>query len=186
MSTVETNMKLWREVEVTPANFKKKITGGRLAGFDSINPMYRIETLTRLFGPVGQGWKYTIDNQQIVAGANGESMFFLTISLYVRDDASEWSAPIVGVGGATIVESTRNGMRSNDDAIKMALTDALSVACKALGIGADVYWGQSDGNKYEHSHDAQEQNLRAAQKSHSKVSPDERLKQMKAKKYEQI
>lgn len=29
----------------------------------------------------------------------------------------------------------------------MALTDALSVACKALGVAADVYW-QSDKSKY--------------------------------------
>ena len=29
----------------------------------------------------------------------------------------------------------------------MALTDALSVACKALGVAADVYW-QADKTKY--------------------------------------
>lgn len=29
----------------------------------------------------------------------------------------------------------------------MALTDAISVACKALGIGADVYWDK-DSTKY--------------------------------------
>ena len=27
----------------------------------------------------------------------------------------------------------------NDEAYKMALTDAISVACKQLGVGADVY-----------------------------------------------
>ena len=29
----------------------------------------------------------------------------------------------------------------------MALTDAISVACKALGMGADVYW-EKDNTKY--------------------------------------
>ena len=31
--------------------------------------------------------------------------------------------------------------------VKMALTDAISVACKSLGIGADVYWNK-DNTKY--------------------------------------
>lgn len=30
----------------------------------------------------------------------------------------------------------------------MALTDALSVACKSLGLGADIYW-EADVNKYD-------------------------------------
>ena len=30
----------------------------------------------------------------------------------------------------------------------MALTDAISVACKALGVGANIYW-DSDRTKYE-------------------------------------
>ena len=35
----------------------------------------------------------------------------------------------------------------NDEAFKMAETDALSVACKKLGIGADIYWA-GDNTKY--------------------------------------
>lgn len=35
----------------------------------------------------------------------------------------------------------------DDDAKKKALTDAISVCCKELGIGADVYWS-SDPSKY--------------------------------------
>ena len=39
------------------------------------------------------------------------------------------------------------GLRTDDDAFKKAYTDAISVACKALGIGADVYW-EKDPTKY--------------------------------------
>ena len=35
----------------------------------------------------------------------------------------------------------------------MAYTDAISVACKALGIGADVYW-QNDATNYTNSYNA--------------------------------
>ena len=37
---------------------------------------------------------------------------------------------------------------------KMALTDALSVACKALGIGADVYFEKDSSSKYAGYYDA--------------------------------
>ena len=36
----------------------------------------------------------------------------------------------------------------NDECFKMALTDAISVSCKALGVGADVYWNK-DRTKYD-------------------------------------
>ncbi|MHA1280854.1 MAG: hypothetical protein ACTSQ8_27265, partial [Candidatus Helarchaeota archaeon] len=37
---------------------------------------------------------------------------------------------------------------SNDEAYKMALTDALSVAMGRIGIAADIYMGKWDGSKY--------------------------------------
>ena len=45
------------------------------------------------------------------------------------------------------VAKERNGLYTSDECYKMALTDAISVACKALGFGADVYW-QADRTKY--------------------------------------
>ena len=44
------------------------------------------------------------------------------------------------------VANETKGLYTSDEAYKMALTDALSVACKALGMGADVYW--HGGTKY--------------------------------------
>ena len=38
-------------------------------------------------------------------------------------------------------------MYTSDECYKMALTDAISVACRALGVGADVYW-EADRSKY--------------------------------------
>ena len=42
----------------------------------------------------------------------------------------------------------KNGPYTSDECFKMALTDAISVACKALGFGADVYW-EADRSKYD-------------------------------------
>lgn len=59
----------------------------------------------------------------------------------------EWSEAIQGVGGSSFVTNEKNGLYTSDECYKMALTDAISVACKALGIGADVYWDK-DSTKY--------------------------------------
>ena len=59
----------------------------------------------------------------------------------------EWSEAIQGIGGSSFVTNEKNGLYTSDECFKMALTDAISVACKALGIGADVYWDK-DSTKY--------------------------------------
>lgn len=59
----------------------------------------------------------------------------------------EWSEAIQGVGGSSFVTNEKNGLYTSDECYKMALTDAISVACKSLGIGADVYWNK-DSTKY--------------------------------------
>ena len=41
----------------------------------------------------------------------------------------------------------KQGAYTSDECFKMALTDAISVACKALGFAADVYW-DNDKTKY--------------------------------------
>jgi hypothetical protein len=101
--------------------------------------MWRIKTLTEHFGMCGVGWKYEIDNMQTLDGANGEIAAFVTIKLFIMVDG-EWSHAIYGTGGSMLVEKEKEGLHTSDECFKMALTDALSVACKALGVGSDIYW----------------------------------------------
>ena len=111
--------------------------------------MWRIKKLTELFGPAGTGWKFDPPVFEEKQGAKGEVVVHCFTCLYVRqDDGQAWSAPIPGVGGSTLVTMERDGLRTDDDAYKKAYTDAQSVACKALGIGADVYW-DADKTKYD-------------------------------------
>jgi hypothetical protein len=141
------NLKLYDAVRSVPENAKKRITGGRLSGMTDINPMWRIKTLTEQFGICGIGWKYAITDKRLEQGANGEIAAFVDIDLYIKIDG-EWSEPIPGTGGSTFVAKERNGMYTSDECFKMALTDALSVACKALGFAADVYF-EKDRTKYD-------------------------------------
>lgn len=140
------NLAIYNKVREVPANALKEIGAGRLKGKSDINPMWRIKVLTETFGMCGFGWKYEITNKRLEQGGNNEISAFVDINLYVNDDG-EWSAPIPGTGGSAFVANERNGLYTSDECFKMALTDAISVACKALGVGADVYWG-SDNTKY--------------------------------------
>lgn len=140
------NLELYNAVKAVPENAKKTIKGGRLKNMTDINPMWRIMTLTEKFGICGIGWKYTIEKETIIEGANGEKAAFVSINLYIKE-GDNWSAAIPGSGGSMFVTNEKTGLYVSDECFKMALTDALSVACKALGIGADVYWN-TNSTKY--------------------------------------
>jgi hypothetical protein len=145
MSKQNTNMTIYSAARECPSDALKKIEAGRLRGKSDINPMWRIKMLTELFGPCGIGWYYEITKQWLEQG-NDEVAAFCNIALYVKSEG-EWSKPIMGTGGSSFVAKEKNGPYVSDECFKMALTDALSVACKALGFAADVYW-QTDSTKY--------------------------------------
>lgn len=141
------NMAIYDIVRHVPNEAIKKITGGRLKGMNDINPMWRIQKLTEQFGIVGYGWKYEIVHFWIEEGANNEKAAFAQIGLYIKHN-DVWSDPIPGIGGSSFVANEKNGKYTNDECFKMALTDAISVSCKAIGIGADVYFSKGGETKY--------------------------------------
>lgn len=143
---MEDKMQIYNAVRTVPKEAQKPIKGGRMNGKTDINPMWRIRALTENFGPCGIGWYYDITNKWLEPGSEGEVAAFVEIALYVKQDG-EWSKPIVGIGGNSFVTKEQRGLYTSDECYKMALTDAISVACKALGFGADIYW-DSDPTKY--------------------------------------
>lgn len=140
------NLEIYNKVKEVPQNAQKTIQGGRLSGMTDINPMWRIEKLTEQFGICGIGWYYEILNKDIIQGANNEEIAVVDIALYIKN-GDEWSKPIQGTGGSSFVAKEKSGLYTSDECFKMALTDALSVACKSLGFGANVYWNKND-SKY--------------------------------------
>ena len=144
------NLSIYESHRKPPEGALKPIQAGRLKGMTDINPMWRIKALTEEFGPCGIGWYYTVDKQWIES-CGEEAVAFVNISLFIKVEG-EWSKPINGTGGSKIVAQERNGKFVSDEAFKMATTDAISVACKQLGIGADIYFAndkwESDSTKY--------------------------------------
>ena len=141
------NLLFYEKVRSVPDNAKKPIKGGRLSGYTDINPMWRIKTLTQEFGPCGVGWKYIVRDKRLEKGGKDEMAAFVDIDLYCKVNG-EWSEPIPGTGGSMFVASEKSGLYTSDECYKMALTDAISVSCKMLGMGADVYW-EGDRTKYD-------------------------------------
>ena len=142
------NMIIYNATREVPKEAKKPIGGGKLKGKTDINPMWRIKALTEQFGPCGYGWYTEIVEEKLVPVADGQVAAFVKINLFITADGMGSSMPIPGTGGNMSIEKNKNGLQVNDDCFKMAYIDALSVACKALGFGADIYW-DSDKTKYD-------------------------------------
>ena len=164
----DNNLSIYERVRSVPKEAKKEIEAGRLKGKNDINPMWRIKKLTEVFGPAGFGWYTEIVRTWTEASESGEMAVFVDIHLFVKKDG-EWSKPIYGNGGNRLVANEKkyeNGQQVyvpflDDDAYKKAYTDAISVAAKALGIGADVYF-EKDVTKYDSQPQAVQQQAQPA------------------------
>lgn len=148
------NLDLYNKLKVVPAEAIKPIQNGRLKGKSDINPMWRIKTMTEHFGVCGISWKYVITKQWTETFGT-ETKAYCNIDLFVKVDG-QWSDAIQGTGGSSEVTMERNGSYVSDECYKMALTDALSVAMKALGVGADIYFEKGKSMDYSSKYAMQE------------------------------
>ncbi len=143
------NMQIYLACKDVPAEAQKTIGGGKLKGFTDINPMWRIRKLTELFGPAGVGWWTEEVHYETYSAPGGEVPLMCSLVLYYTDPATgERSKPLYGVGGSKLVSLEKGVPVADDEAWKKAYTDAISIACKALGMGGAIYWDRGDGSKY--------------------------------------
>lgn len=141
------NTKYWDRLSRPPETALKSIGAGRLKGKTDINPQWRLEAMTQVFGPCGVGWRYRIDKLWTEPGHGNVVFAFALVSVAIMV-GGKWSEEIPGIGGNKLIEEESKGPYSNDEAYKMAVTDALSVALKAVGVAADIYSGLWDGAGY--------------------------------------
>lgn len=143
------NMHIYEQSKVCPGNALRTILAGKLKGKSDINPIWRIKKLTELFGPCGVGWKLCNVHYWTEPGASGEVAAWCSMELRIKVDG-QWSDGIEGIGGSMLINTEKGKLVTNDEAFKMAYTDAVSVCCKMLGFAADVYW-DADRTKYSES-----------------------------------
>lgn len=140
------NLHIYNRFRSVPAEACKTINAGKLKGFTDINPMWRLKMLTDQFGPCGFGW-YIEEAKYWTESVGNEIAVLCEVKLKVKDsEKGEWSAPIIGVGGSKLAGKGK-GDGIDDEAHKMAFTDAISIACKNLGMAADIYFA-NDRTKY--------------------------------------
>lgn len=152
------NNTIYEQLRAVPKEAQKDFDNGKYKGTD-INPMWRIKRLTEVFGACGVGFKWGEPNFSTYQATDGSVSIHCTLALYIKTEGGEWSEPIWGVGGNTLVRiSIKNGatiVTHSDEGYKMAYTDAQSNAAKQLGMGADIWFAQ-DKTKYTAQDKAQE------------------------------
>ncbi len=153
-AVIDRNLRFYSQGCEVPADALKPIRAGRLKGMSDVNPMWRMKRMTEIFGPIGFGWRYEIVKQWTETYGN-EVKCFCNVNLFVRDpETKEWSEPIPGSGGSAIVSMESKGAYVNDEGYKMALTDALSIAMKPLGIGGNIWYGPKASGHNESKYEA--------------------------------
>jgi len=143
---MEKNLEIWNRLKTPPGDALKQILAGRLKGKSDINPQWRYEAMTGVFGMVGVGWKYEIVKLWTESGSEGQVFAFAQVAVSIAKGEG-WSAPVPGVGGSMLIDHEIKGLYSNDEAFKMAITDALGVAMKFFGVASDIYRGHHE-SKY--------------------------------------
>lgn len=177
-TTNKDNLRFYEAMRQVPAQAIKPIQAGRLKGMSDINPMWRIKVMTDTFGPCGIGWKYEIVKQWHEAFGQ-EVVAFCNINLYIKVDG-EWSEPIPGTGGSSFVTVERNGVYVSNESEKMSLTDALSVAMKALGVAADIYYSKDAVKAFDTKYEQQSYQAQTQQVSQTNSSLQEAFELIKA------
>ena len=161
-------MSYWESWAHVAPGMLKRINGGNLNGKSDINPVWRFQALTQAFGPCGFGWTVT-EVERWTDEAAGEIAVSVKVHLRINIGGT-WSEPIEGVGGSKLCGKGR-GDGINDEAWKMATTDAISVACKALGIAADVYTGKQSHNDPDQRQDGPDYGTKYESRNYAQGAP---------------
>lgn len=133
----------------------KTIRAGRLKGSSDIKPQWRYIAMTEVFGLCGEGWYFDVNKLWTEPGPDGQVFAFADINLFTKNESGRWNKPIPGIGGNMLIQREKDKetggykFHANDEAYKMAVTDALSTAMKMVGVASAVYEGSWDGSKYK-------------------------------------
>jgi hypothetical protein len=143
----EKNFFIWDQVKNTNPKYTKAFTkfGGK--ELTTIDPMYQIQVMTGMFGPVGKGWKYDVKYNYTDKNVFAEVTIGWTEVEKHKDKSTITSWHYFGPVSSVQALYKKNG-GLDDEAPKKAMTDAMTKGFSHLGISADVFLGLFDNNKY--------------------------------------
>lgn len=131
-------MTIFDKVRSVPKEHITTIEGGALRGLSNINPMWRIECLTQIFGACGDGWVIDVEDVRNDVYSTGV-MVTILLSLRYKKEDGDYSEKLYGYGSQFM-------QKPDDSVFKKAFTDAFGSCTKLLGFAADVFY---DGKKRE-------------------------------------
>lgn len=168
--SVEDNLNLWRSVMRTDPRFTKEVDIG---GFKatSVNAEYMIMRATEKFGPLGSRWGFEIQEEKFLPGAplselvtvdgkqayrmlrdaDGTLITELHHSIRIRlwYSTEEDDGSVIAYGATPYLYKTNNkGIKTDGEAQKKSLTDAIKKGLSMLGFSADVWLGMHDLPEY--------------------------------------
>lgn len=150
--TSKNNLSIWNAVSESKAEALKD---GRVNGqnIKSINTTSVFMSLTEQFGPFGQGWGYAILKDENIQGVPilnsagsvlcNELMHTIQLSLWYMEADKKIECP-PQYGHTAFIMKTSNGPKTDFDAPKKSLSDAIKKSASMLGFNADVYLGEWD------------------------------------------
>lgn len=136
------NLALWEwHADIDP-KFTKPITGKQYKG-TSPNPQYVIRCLTEMFGPVGQGFGWEVVCEEFTP-LGDEILHWCRIRFWHgnRENCFE------SYGQTKALMKTKDGLKSDEDAPKKSLTDAIVKSASHIGVAANIFLGRWDNQKY--------------------------------------
>lgn len=153
------NTELWFALPTTPLKHTQEVGEGKRT-FTAIEAIWQIYQMTRLFGPIGQGWGYKTAFQVVPADPNKERAFVLAeVTLwYMRDGNVCTYGPMGEMSELYVRRTDWQAKKAGDpdpyhwvsdaDAAKKATTGALTKLFSQLGLSHDVFFGAFDDNRY--------------------------------------
>lgn len=140
------SLALWNTVEQTPIGQTKPITGKSYSG-TSPKPFYLVKKATETFGPCGIGWGYTIVDERIDDGIDGDRLHIARVRVWYKWNGER--GEVEHIGGTPFSGKRKNGNNFIDeDAPKKSVTDALVKALSMIGFAGDIFMGMYDDSKY--------------------------------------
>jgi len=135
------NMAIWQQWDRTPPEVIKEVSVGRK--FKAIQPYYQMKKATEIFGPVGEGWGWEIEHDEILfADQPAHAM----LKIRMRVWCGEHKAGIPLINTAKLFQS--QGTKIDADIYKKLITDTITKGLSYYGCAADVFLGYWDDHRY--------------------------------------
>lgn len=139
------NLALWHQVEKTPPNQTKPITGKPYKG-NSPKPYWLVHRATETFGPCGIGWGFEILNERVEEGSAGDRVHIAHIRVWYKWNGER--GQVEHIGQTMLAGKNKNGPYTDEDAPKKSVTDGLTKALSMIGFAGDIFMGRYDDSKY--------------------------------------